>query len=83
MRRYRYDPATDSVVEMTDRSIAADHRFIPDIKPFSLPDGTQITSRSALRDYEQKHGVRQCGDDWTGSTKPQWWDAWKKGELRG
>lgn len=57
------------------------HRFVPDIKPFTLPDGTEITSRSSLRAYEQKHGVKQCGNDWTGSTKPAWWDQYKRGEL--
>lgn len=84
--RYRYDKDLDAVVPVYDHNGPAshtDHRFIPDIKPFALPDGTQITSRSSLRAYEQKHGVRQSGDDWNGSTKPQWWDAWKKGELRG
>jgi len=59
------------------------HQFMPDIKPFSLPDGTEISSRSALRAYEQKHGVKQVGNDWTGSSKPTWWDAWQRGELRG
>ncbi len=63
------------------REAARDHRFIPDIRPFDLPDGTHIGSRSALRDYEQKHGVKQCGNDWTGSEKPVWWDSWRRGEL--
>lgn len=84
MKRYRYDRDLDDVVEVTDEPASAtDHRFIPDIQPFALPDGTQITSRSSLRAYEAKHGVKQCGNDWTGQTKPQWWDSWKKGELRG
>jgi hypothetical protein len=84
--RYRYDKDLDAVVEIHDHNgpeTRTDHRFIPDIQPFALPDGTQITSRSVLREYEAKHGVKQCGNDWTGSSKPQWWDAWNKGELRG
>jgi hypothetical protein len=36
-------------------------------------DGTEISSRSALRAYEQKNGVKQVGNDWSGSSKPSWW----------
>jgi hypothetical protein len=38
------------------------------------PDGTTITSRAALRDYERANGVRQVGTDWTGSQRPPFWD---------
>ena len=34
-----------------------------DIKPFTTQDGHEITSRSGLRAYEQKHGVKQIGND--------------------
>lgn len=34
-----------------------------DISPFTTQDGTEITSRSGLRNYEQKHGVKQIGND--------------------
>jgi hypothetical protein len=55
----------------------SDGRFfvVPDIKPFVTQDGTEISSRSALRAYEQKHGVKQVGNDWSGSSKPVWWDS--------
>lgn len=43
--------------------------FIKDIEPFISPVGSTngvpgelITSRSALRAHERKHGVRQCGE---------------------
>jgi hypothetical protein len=37
--------------------------FVPDIKPFVSPiDQTVISSRSLLREHEQRHGVRQVGD---------------------
>lgn len=37
--------------------------FVPDIKEFVSPiDGTVIGSRSALREHEKRHGVRQCGE---------------------
>lgn len=49
--------------------------FMPDIAPFVTQDGVEITSRSALRAYEERNGVKQCGNDWTGSEKPAWWDA--------
>jgi hypothetical protein len=47
---------------------------ISDIEPFQTQDGTPITSRSALRDYERKMGVRQVGNDWTGPERPPFWD---------
>jgi hypothetical protein len=47
---------------------------LSDIAPFVTQDGTPITSRAALRDYERKHGVRQVGTDWTGSERPAFWD---------
>jgi hypothetical protein len=49
-----------------------------DIAEFRSPvDGSVITSRSQLREHEQRHGVRQVGNDWVGAAKPSWWDAEK------
>jgi hypothetical protein len=62
---------------------ARSHQFMADMRPIDLPGGKQLTSRSQLREHEARYGVKQCGDDWTGSEKPVWWDAWKRGELRG
>jgi hypothetical protein len=36
-----------------------------DIRPFVTTDGVEITSRSTLRAYEQRTGLRQVGNDWT------------------
>lgn len=36
---------------------------LPDIKPFMTQDGKEISSRSALRNYEQANGVKQVGND--------------------
>lgn len=36
---------------------------MPDVKPFVTQDGKEITSRSALRAYEQANGVKQVGND--------------------
>lgn len=47
---------------------------ISDIEPFQTQDGVAITSRKDLRAYEQANGVRQVGNDWTGSEKPAFWD---------
>ena len=55
------------------QSASASFQAMSDIQPFVTQDGVEITSRSALRDYERANGVRQCGNDWTGS-KPRWWD---------
>lgn len=47
---------------------------ISDLAPFTTQDGTAITSRAALRDYERANGLRQVGSDWTGSERPPFWD---------
>ena len=36
---------------------------LPDITPFQTQEGTPISSRSGLREYERKHGTRQVGND--------------------
>jgi hypothetical protein len=46
-----------------------------DIQPFKMGDGTEISSRSSLRDYQRAHQVEQVGLEWTGEAKPHWWDA--------
>lgn len=38
-----------------------------DIQPFQTQDGTPISSRSSLREYEQRTGTRQVGNDWADS----------------
>lgn len=84
--RYRYDRDLEAVVEIHDHNgptVMRDHRFIPDIKSFVTQEGVEITSRSKLRAYERANGVKQVGNDWTGSEKPAFWDAVTKGELRG
>jgi len=85
-KRFRYDKDIEAVVEIHDHNgpeFRTFHGVMPDIRPFALPDGTEITSRSNLRAYEQRNGVKQCGGDWTGSTKPTWWDDYKRGDYRG
>ena len=75
--RFRYDADLGRCVEIHTHNgpeFQRDHRFIPDIAPFRTQDGTEISSRSKLRDYERKHGVKQVGNDWTGSEKPAFWD---------
>lgn len=52
----------------------ADPLVISDIEPFKTQDGTAITSRADLRAYEQANGVKQVGNDWTGSERPPFWD---------
>jgi hypothetical protein len=36
---------------------------MPDITPFVTQDRVEISSRSALRAYERRNGVRQIGND--------------------
>ena len=46
-----------------------------DIEPFISPvDGKVVGSRSALREHERRHNVRQIGNDWAGSERPHNWD---------
>jgi hypothetical protein len=59
------------------RTAARDSRsphVLSDIEPFTTQEGAAITSRAALREYERRNGVRQVGTDWTGSTRPPFWD---------
>ena len=52
------------------------HMVMGDIVEFVSPiDGTVISSRSQLRAYEREKGVKQCGNDYTSSEKPSWWDS--------
>ena len=37
---------------------------MPDIAPFVTQDKVEITSRSSLREYERRNGVKQVGNDW-------------------
>jgi hypothetical protein len=56
------------------RASSRSPHVLSDIAPFQTQDGTTITSRAALRDYERANGVRQVGTDWTGSERPPFWD---------
>jgi hypothetical protein len=48
----------------TVRASRGYYNVLPDITPFTTPgDNTLITSRSQLRAYERKHGIRQVGND--------------------
>ena len=56
-------------------------QVMSDIEEFVSPvDKSVIGSRSGLRDHERRHGIRQIGNDWSGteqtsSAKP---DNWKQ-----
>jgi glycine cleavage system H lipoate-binding protein len=51
-----------------------------DIEPFVSPvDGKVVGSRSALREHERRHNVRQIGNDWAGSERPANWDEIRHG----
>ena len=56
-------PAEDYYAEQAAQRHAEAAFFMKDITPFVSPlDNTEITSRSALRDHERKHNVRQVGE---------------------
>ena len=54
-------------------------QVMSDIEEFVSPvDKSVIGSRSGLRDHERRHGIRQIGNDWSGtertsSAKPDNW----------
>ena len=51
------------------------HQVMGDIQEFVSPiDKSVISSRSQVREHERKHNVRQCGNDYTSSAKPKFWD---------
>ena len=63
-------------------SIKSEQAFVvmKDIDPFVSPiDGKMVGSRSSLRDHERRHNVRQIGNDWAGSERPDNWDKIKNG----
>lgn len=77
MTRYRWDetrPFGKRWVEIDEDAERAARRarptgpaYMPDISEFQAPlgnspAGTRIGSRSQLREFEQQHGVRQCGE---------------------
>jgi hypothetical protein len=51
------------------------HTIMHDIEPFQTQEGEVIGSRRSLREYERSNHVRQSGNDWTGSERPEGWDA--------
>ena len=72
---YVYDKAQGKVIPKSVFQGVRGHSVISDVEPFtSRIDGTVLTSRSQIRAHERKHQVRQCGNDYTSSEKPSWWD---------
>lgn len=75
---YVWDKRQQKVVPIHERTDLEPERgpsfgVMPDIQPFVTTDRVEITSRSQLREYEASRGVKQCGNDWTGSRRPSWW----------
>lgn len=54
----------------TDEARPSAFTVMPDIQPFVTQEGTPISSRSHLRAYEQRMGVRQVGNDIRLPTRP-------------
>ena len=46
------------------------YKVMSDIEEFVSPvDKSVIGSRSGLRNHERRHGIRQIGNDWSGSER--------------
>jgi hypothetical protein len=65
-----------------ERPVTGFPMVLRDIATFSLPCGTEISSRSGLRAYQRDHGVEQTGIEWTAGSdnadKPAWFDEYKE-----
>ena len=70
----RYVHRDGKIVPKTEARSTVGH-VMSDIEPFQTQDGKWITSRSRLREYEQRTGTRQVGNDWTGPERPGFWDS--------
>ena len=69
----KWSKCTFKPIKATKRTKS--HQVMGDIQEFVSPiDKTVIGSRSQIREHERKHNVRQCGNDYTSSTKPKFWD---------
>lgn len=72
---YIYDQCSQNLVLKNNVQKNKSFAVVSDVEPFTSPiDGTVLSSRSQIRDHERKHQVRQCGNDYTSSVKPSWWD---------
>jgi hypothetical protein len=65
------DKATGKPMPNEDKGFPVTFRVMPDITAFVSPLDfkTEISSRSALREYEKRHGVKQVGTDWDSTAK--------------
>lgn len=73
-RRYVYDPATDTHVEITGEleRRATSYQVMPDIQPYrSMIDGSVIGSRSVHREHLRQHGCVEVGNDSSLYKQPQ------------
>lgn len=74
MTRYIYDKQSGEFVPAEEyRRPVAHTAIMNDITPFKTTDGTVISSRSGLREYERANNVRQCGNEWPGSGRAPAW----------
>lgn len=79
--RYVWDPKR-GVIPKKEAARRGGVVTMRDIEPFRTQDGVLIASRSTLRDYERRNGVRQIGNDWAGDSDlaptPAEFGEWKK-----
>ena len=80
--RTRYVMRNGRLVERPQTSPIG-YQAMSDIAPFRTQDGVEITSRSGLREYERRRGVRQVGNDWSGPEKPAFWDRLQEANRAG
>lgn len=65
------------------KPLQGDVHVLRDIAEFKTQDGAVISSRSHLRAYEEKNGIKQIGNDWPGREKPKFWDGYKEAQSSG
>ena len=54
---------------VTPKERSRNHGAMSDIQEFVTQDGTRISSRSSLREYEQRTGTKQIGNDFASLAK--------------
>ena len=63
MARQTFVLRGDKLVPKSEAPPLPGMTYMPDITEFQTIDGTTISSRKQLRDYERAHGVKQIGND--------------------
>lgn len=75
MTRYIWDKARQTWAKPKPKQAPSGAFVLGDAEGFKSPiDGSFVEGRTALREHEARHQVRQIGNDYSSDTAPDWWD---------